>query len=365
MINCKKEKQLRLKTQSTPIFFPTSGRQYAHHPFITYFNNRFIVAWSCGRENEDDLGQCVMLADSVDGVSWSEPRTLITPSEIGDENGVLTCCGFYQHNGILVAYIGYYCYDKAHCIGGVRPQSDASHKGTCLYALTSKDGFTFGCLKNMNLHMIPNHGPFVTKSGRLIICGNVMFPYSDDISGTGKFSLSGIYGKAFGDNEPIDDSDTINFVTPFNGWDARMLCEGSCFQTEDSVLHMVLRSNTERMWQSDSTDDGVTWSAPYKTDFSTDTSKFYFSSLSDGRYYCVCNPVYRSGRNPLTLFFSENGTDFDTYADLRTDAYLVKYSGLHKGGSYAYPHAIEKDGKLYTVYSIGKERIELSITDLT
>ena len=42
------------------------------------------------------------------------------------------------------------------------------------------------------------------------------------------------------------------------------LCEGSFFQTDDNVLHMLLRVTGKgwkgKLWLTESKDDGVTWS---------------------------------------------------------------------------------------------------------
>ena len=42
----------------------------------------------------------------------------------------------------------------------------------------------------------------------------------------------------------------------------------------------------------------------------------------------------------------------------------MRFEGAYKGGSWAYPNAVEQDGKLYVVYSVNKEDCELSIIPL-
>jgi hypothetical protein len=38
----------------------------------------------------------------------------------------------------------------------------------------------------------------------------------------------------------------------------------------------------------------------------------------------------------------------------------MQFPGLFKGGAYAYPHSIIHDGYLYIIYSMKKERIEVT-----
>ena len=99
------------------------------------------------------------------------------------------------------------------------------------------------------------------------------------------------------------------------GWPAA-LCEGSFYQTDDGVLHMLLRNtargNDCRLWLTESRDNGATWSTPVETDFSDTNAKFHFGRLPDGRFYYVGNPV-GGGRTPLVLSLSRDGVRFDQH----------------------------------------------------
>ena len=144
------------------------------------------------------------------------------------------------------------------------------------------------------------------------------------------------------------------------GWDTDILCEGSFYETDDRVIHMMLRSGSGILFCTESRDDGESWCPPFQTEFSCDHSKHHFGRLPDGRFYAVCNPVPASGRNPLAICLSRDGESFDTAYILRDEPYDLRFRGLYKGGIYGYPHSLIKDEFLYVIYSKRKETIEVS-----
>ena len=150
-------------------------------------------------------------------------------------------------------------------------------------------------------------------------------------------------------------------VAKRRGWNAE-LCEGSFYQTDDGVLHMLLRDTgrklQHRLWLTESRDDGTTWSPPVMTDFSDTDAKFHLGRLPDGRFYHVGNPV-GAGRTPLALSLSRDGVAFDEHFILGDAHYERRRPGLHKGGEYGYPHSLVHDGWLHVIVSRQKEAVEV------
>ncbi len=64
---------------------------------------------------------------------------------------------------------------------------------TSLWAMTTTDGQHWSQPIDMHAPIVPNHGPQPTRSGRLVISGNISFPYSDDPSGLSGWTMTGIY----------------------------------------------------------------------------------------------------------------------------------------------------------------------------
>ena len=195
--------------------------------------------------------------------------------------------------------------------------------------------------------------------------GNTAFPYTDDPSGLTGWRMTGIYPssmKTFQDN-------------PSTFWDLAKqmkwrgnVCEGSLHQTDDKALHMLLRAaniglpgpakELWSLWETSSTDNGVTWSAPRPTAFSNTDAKFHFGRLPDGRFYCANNPI-GIDRIPLVLSTSRDGVNFDRHFILGEQRYVRRFEGGSKGGHYGYPHTLVFEGSLYVIVSRQKESVEV------
>ncbi|MHB8897993.1 MAG: exo-alpha-sialidase [Thermoguttaceae bacterium] len=336
---------VRPKVESVLIYQPATEWTYSHHQSLVFFGGRFYAIWSNGRQDEDAPGQRVLMASSPDFHTWTAPRPLVDSVTENGVERVLTAAGFHQHAGTLVAYFGNYGPNK---------------ETTRLQAVTTTDGQHWSDARDVGLPVNPNHGPEPTRSGRLIIAGNISFPYSDDPSGLAGWHLTGIYPQSM--SKTIKD-DPASFweVAKAQGWDAG-LCEGSFYQTDDGVLHMLLRNaarqNSHRLWLTRSRDDGATWSAPVETEFSNTNAKFHLGRLPDGRYYWIGNPI-GGNRTPLVLSLSRDGLRFDRHFILGDSTYERRRPGGAKGGQYGYPHSILHEGHLYVIVSRVKEAVEV------
>ncbi len=349
----------QLPVESAWIYNPQPGWSFSHHAHVTWFRGKFHAIWSNGRVNEDDLGQRVLTASSVDFHHWSTPQPLIGSHAAPGPETVLTAAGFHQHDGKLVAYIGAFEYSPDALLNGVRPFNCKGHMHTRMLISTTIDGNIWSDFINTQIPIVPNHGPQAIASGRLIISGNIMFPYSDDASGLTGWTQSGIYPSGM---TIADDSEGLELVKKAAQWPVPMLCEGSFFQTDDSVLHMMLRTNSEMLWLTESRDDGASWSKPTPTEFSDNSTKFHFGRLPDGRFYYIgCpDPQPQWRRSPLVLSLSTDGIRFNRHYIFGNAPYERRYEGMHKVGSYGYPHSMVHDGYLYVIFSRQKEAIEIS-----
>ncbi len=352
----------RVPVQTVTVHMPFPGHQYSHHPYITHFAGAFHAIWSCGRVNEDDLGQQIWCAHSQDGEHWSTPAPLLVPEAVGVPEGVLTSAGFYAHDGVLRAYYGYYEYDLAACIDGRRPQWDSDHFSNDMGYIESADGVHWSAPVSMGLALVPNLPPRPTRSGRLILCGNVLLPYSDDPTGT-SFTPAGLAGALVPGQPALDDSEAFHKVAARCGWE-RLVCEADFLQTDDGVLHALLRTDSDTLWSAESRDDGASWSAPVPTEYTSESSKFVLGRLPDGRYYRIGNPTFGAKRSSLHITLSADGENFDTPCILLDEVIPRQYEGLHKGGCYGYPYAIQKDGRIWVIYSINKERVDVLHFDI-
>ncbi|WP_135552984.1 exo-alpha-sialidase [Paenibacillus cymbidii] len=329
---------------------------YSHHAHLAFYCGQYYAMWSNGRTNEDDVGQRVLMATSADFVRWT-PAIPLVDTTMGIHNPlVLTAGGFHQTADRLVAYVGQYEYESDKVENGSRKfAQDTGHMNTRLFAVTTTDGKRFSEPIDLGLPIVPNHGPSRTASGRLVMSGNISYPYTDDPTGLSGWTMAGIYAPELAGGI-VDDSESIHTVQKQMGWPV-MLCEGSYYETDDRVLHMLLRSGGQKLWVTESRDDGGSWSAPFETHFPDNNAKFHFGRLPDGRFYYVGNPVPNSGRNPLVLSVSADGVRFDRHYVLCDERCERKYEGMFKGGDYGYPHTLVHDGYLHAIFSVTKEEI--------
>lgn len=336
----------QLSIERSMIYEPEKNWMYSHHPSIAHFKGRFVATWSNGIKDEDSPGQRVLFSTSTDFFHWSMPEVLANPSVYdGDTLNVLTAAGLYQHGDTLVAYYGEYSPIRTN---------------THLWAKYSKDGLHWSGPLNMHVPVNPNHGPTAIASGRLIICGNFTFPYTDDPSGLRGWKMSSFYSDSLykEDNPATFEAPSIKMHLP-------PLCEGSFFQTDDHVIHMLLRATDDgwkgKLWLTESKDNGVQWSFPVETNFTDNDSKFHFGRLPDKRFYYIGIPdsAHRSARIPLVFAISKNGTFFDKQYIIANQPYHLKQEGLWKDGQYGYPHNIIHNGYIYVIISRLKESVEI------
>ena len=354
----------KAQVERVRIYAPQTEWTYSHHQSITVFRDRLVAIWSNGRENEDDLGQRVLMASAQEFDAWSEPRPLIDSLSGRHSELVLTAAGFHRHGDVLVAYAGRYEYRPEALEGGKRRPGDRGHMDTGLLAVSTRDGVSWSPVRDLQVPIVPNHGPQPTATGRLIIAGNISYPYTDDPAGLSGWTMSGIYPPDMGD--VYDDSEGFWIVKERRGWPAG-LCEGSFFQTDDGVIHMMLRSGTPQLWVTESRDDGASWCDPRPTDFSDNGTKFHFGRLPDGRFtYVGCpDPEPRGARSPLVLSVSEDGVRFCRGLILADDQYEMRREGMHKGGQFGYPHTMVHQGWMYVIISRRKEAVEVLRTPIS
>lgn len=114
-------------------------------------------------------------------------------------------------------------------------------------------------------------------------------------------------------------------------------------------IHMLMRSTWGRIYRSDSSDYGITWSPAYETGLPNNNSGIDLDRTSDGTLVLCYNNVSENWgkRTPLNLAYSvDNG---DTFID---DLILED-----SGGEYSYPAVIADDNILHVTYTWNRKNI--------
>lgn len=360
----------RVPAEEILIFRGKAGGWYNHHHQVTSLDGRLFATFSSAPVNEDEPGQQMMLATSDDGgKTWSEARVLQAAPQGEHGPVVLTSMGIHVHEGVLVAYCGSYDYTAFGlssyrgdgCNGKGRPEQPF-HQDTHCKILVSRDRGVSWKQEGRIERFVPNLRPQPLSSGRLVMPGNMWFPYTDDPTGITGWKIAGVPGLPEGYH---DDPDGFWYGRKHRG-DSHPCCEGSFYQTADGVIHMMLRTESGWLAVCESHDDGVTYSEPMRTDYSDSNCRFHFGRLPDGRYFGLTCPNLENqddrptimGRTPMVLATSVDGVVFDHHYVLGDEPFGEPSNpGFHKHGRYGYPSYHIFGNDLISIYSIHKENI--------
>ncbi len=129
---------------------------------------------------------------------------------------------------------------------------------------------------------------------------------------------------------------------------------------EGSRAVAVIRGGAGVAWIAASDDCGRTWTTAQPSNLPMPRAKAYLGKLSTGQLYLVSNY-----RNRDTLVISASRPGENTLSRMwrirHGKSEAPRFSGAAKGKQWSYPYAHEHQGKLYVVYSIGKEECGLSV----
>ena len=343
---------------------PTPEWNYAHHPFLCRFRDRFYLFFSLGRYREDDVGQRVMVTSSADFKTWAEPKEIAAPEN--GQTGVLIASGPWATDRRMNAYLLQFDYRMDALENGHRRPGGAGRENWRFRCFTTEDGEHFH--ETAGPEAFGGNMPVKRlRSGRLFSCGGRVSAWTDDPEGLTGWREAAVFPEGWRSPEEEEEPRPL---LPGEVSDRKVdLCEGSTLELPDGRLMLLLRSGTPRLWASFSFDDGETWSLPEPTDFTDNRTKFFLGQLPDGRYYHIGtpDPFPPRIRQVLALSLSRDGLSYDQHLLLENRQFKGRYPGLDKNGIYGYPTALVWNGTLYVTCSINKEMIavmHVSLSDI-
>jgi hypothetical protein len=330
--------------QRAEIFRGVEGESaFSHHPKIVFWEGRFFAKWNDGYVGEDLPGQRVRYAVSEDGLNWSQPIDLTGRAEPRR----FTACGFWVRDGELYA------------LAALRDASGRDEHGVSFG--TDDDPLLLG------YRWDADSGTFATAP--VTIAVNYFNGNIPELAPDGQWLMLGKSGR--GSWGPMKAA--RGGVSAIDDWTIRDLPgAGTLEEAEWYTLpndHLVAHFRTRGtrpfyLARSYSLDSGVTWSEPVVTDFPEQGARHHGILLSNGIYALLVNPHPRT-RIPFSIALSRDGLVYDRIANVRNEATERRWSGRHKGNGYHYMRGYEHDGKLYTIYSVNKEDIEVTIIPLS
>jgi hypothetical protein len=359
-----KAETIHIQAKHDTIFLGYQGHAYNHHPQIISFQDKLYATWSNGIYNEDEPGQVMLMATSTDmGQSWSKPKPVFDRRQGKFNDLVFTSEGIHVYQDKLIAFCGVNDYAQPYPIiqDDVFPEKNRYQKKTSIehhteIKISTDGGNTWSKPETILEDFIPNLRPFPISTGRLIMPGNMLFPYTDDPSVQTGWTKTGI------PRLPDDYIDAPRWYQKGNKArnDTTLFCEGSFYETDAGQLVMMLRTGEQRLAATQSLDHGETWSEPQMTDYTDCRCRFQFGRLPDGRYFGLSCPEPHSVRTPLVLATSRDGVVFDTHYVLGDDpAGQPRIKGRYKYGRYGYPSFHILKDRMFVIYSINKEDIAI------
>ncbi len=326
---------------------------FAHQNGITYFKGKYYVGWSSGVRHEDAAGQRILVASSSDNCqTWSEPTVVAVPEMGTYGQKALLFAQFVATDDMLYVYFIEHEYGESHfdSNGKFIAKDNQEIIGSRSVAVFTSDGVNW--TEQIEFGGNSNESPRQSLTGRWFSgAGNGLNIWDDE--GEHRVKWSNLSAQQVADARSRG---------------AQLLTEASWYQTDDYVIHMMLRAQTGYVWMSESYDNGETWTDAYPTCFTTDHAMFNFGRLPDGRYYFVGNSTMEAGtwrRYPLELFVSEDGYNFNKAYILRDEKYQMQQQGWSKGGYFGYPEVFIHDGYMHISYSKEKEVIEVTRVKLS
>lgn len=141
-----------------------------------------------------------------------------------------------------------------------------------------------------------------------------------------------------------------------NGKEIGMI-QPTIWQDSEGVVHAMFRTDCGRIYRSDSTDLGRTWSEAYSTGLMNNYSGIDCVMTEDGRLWLVHTPVGKRVRNRLILSVSEDNGE--TWKDVMT----LEESKLNLFAEYSHPAIIAEGNKLYITYTNKRKTIKYAFVE--
>lgn len=312
------------------------GYKFLHGAAIVEYKGVLFANWANSPEHENGPHETLQGRRSHDqGRTWT-PIEIIGPGFEGLErhsHGVL-----FEHQGRLWTICARF---------GSPPPAGRRFPGLVGEAFVlSRDQQTWESRGVVMQNCWPYDQPVRMANGNLI---------------TGGQDKDGLPVVAISDGDNIMRWKTI--LLPYPPQLAPSFAETTVWADNEKVL-AVIRGGGGVAWVARSKDNGETWSSAAPSNFPMPRAKAYLGRLSTGQLYLISN---FHNRDTLAISVSKpGGSTLERIWRIRDGrSQPPRFPGRAKSKQWSYPYAYEHDGKLYVVYSIGKEDCGLSVFPLS
>lgn len=129
----------------------------------------------------------------------------------------------------------------------------------------------------------------------------------------------------------------------------RGIIQPTLWESSPGIVHMLLRSTENRVYRSDSSDFGRTWSTAYPIELPNNNSGIDLTRIHGGHLLLVYNPVGKNwgARTPLAVAMSsDNGLSWEELLQLETEP-----------GEFSYPAIISQNDSVLISYTADRRGI--------
>lgn len=203
-------------------------------------------------------------------------------------------------------------------------------------------------------------GPVKNKCLRLSD-GRILAPASTENAGWNCYiDISDDDGKTWRKTQKIKTEYISPVLNIYNGHCSSKIpmIQPTLWESKPGTVHMLTRTAVGRIYRSDSTDNGETWSEAYPTVLPNNNSGIDVTKTPDGKLYLVMNPVEDNWgeRSPLVLQVSEdNGSTWKVLLTLEEEK---------KDSEFSYPAIVFLDGSLHVSYTWERKNVAYWKIDL-
>lgn len=326
---------------------------YNHYACLIHYKGKFYAMWGNHRYGEDAPGQRVLYATSETWGQWTDAEELYPAPEPVRPRGGSAGLHFKPDRWAVIDDV-LYAITYVHG-GGVYP-----------IARSVDENGVFG-------------DPFILKS--LPSNGRLPEYMVGEVDPNTPPEIGARLSKWYRENDQISWWAGADWGVQRTSVDGQSLIESFIYRAKDGGLVLMLRDwghnnnpvHNNRMYVSFNNGTGG-WARPHPSDIPDSPSRAQAITLEDGTVLLIGNQNVNQfdralylDRDPMTVSVSEDGYTFDKVYALRTGSPTgFRFSGISgRNPGYAYSSSIVHEGSLYTLYSTGKEDMEITRVPLS
>ena len=378
--------ELLNSTKWTRLYFATPEvGQYAMSPMISYLNSAFLATWKVAPKNEDQPGQLIRFAQSVDGETWIN---ISTSGVALDAPGILFPSMNSTENPGVALFAEPSLYLNKHVYAAASPRQFClypdQYQGILLLrrvfpgigkfgpifwaSSVIPTGFAEASAKH-NITAVVDQDT-ETQADIALLVPNQVAPPCDPLGTTKcEFCAGGCQNWTVAMSVPHMENERTHYVAPATGDDIIL------YRTRNPELLVNYLYYSIRTSAS-----GGEWSYPQPTNITNDVANLNAGTLPDGRVYLVSNVMTNIFRDPIYVSLSRNGVEFTAVAALGsceqphfTNPWqplgcVQRYGGGGIQGGLQYPQAVAVTAAeggvegFYVILSQNKEDIWVAKT---